>query len=644
MKRILLVSPLPVGFELTQDDTYLKLPFTKTKRFMMPLHIATIAGLTSDDFEVDLWDEALHGRINDDTDMKDYDLVGMTGFIGHLERAKEIAAVFRKRRVLTAVGGPGVSSQPHVYRKDFDHIFIGEAELIWPRFLEDWKKGEQKPIYRQIGQVDLALTPVPRWDSIAHQVDQYRLGAVQTSRGCPFDCDFCDVSLLFGSRYRSKPIDKVLQEVSNLEKLGAGVVVFCDDNFIGNPGYAKQLLKELIPLNNSFRQPLGFGSEMSLNLAKDEELLELLADANFREIFIGIESINKDSLRETHKLQNVQSNIAEDIKKIQSYGLPIRGSLIVGFDHDGKEIFDETFRFAQESCLALPSIRVLMAPPGTRLWKRLQNEGRLLKTTKEGRFFGNPGTTNILPKKMSRIELHAGFLELRDKLYDWENFSARVKGLISNVKRQPQTPPQKKNWKFVFQFTCFFFSPLLDNKTRRVILSILDHTRRHASFMLPTVARGILRQFGYAYVNTHKLRESVQDQIDLEKAGQVTLEIEKSEPLIPEDFTGLYKEIFPEIRDEVARGLHDQSGMEEALIEIFSTFLRQWKDQSKAYSEDHRESLTHLAAEIVTSRNQKGNGSAVVIGLTGDLETGIKIKSLSDEILKAVGQELLISQ
>lgn len=167
MRKILLASPAPIGFELTQDISYLKLPFTKTKRFMMPLHIATIAGMTSDDFEVSLWDEALHGHIDDETDLEDYDLVALTGFIGHLSRAKEIAQVCRKQGILTAVGGPGVSSQPHLYFNAFDHLFIGEAELIWPQFLTDWKKDDAQRVYRQVGQVDMALTPAPRWDSIA---------------------------------------------------------------------------------------------------------------------------------------------------------------------------------------------------------------------------------------------------------------------------------------------------------------------------------------------------------------------------------------------------------------------------------------------------------------------------------------------
>ncbi|MHC4258984.1 MAG: B12-binding domain-containing radical SAM protein, partial [Planctomycetota bacterium] len=500
MKRILLVSPKPTRFEPTQYETYLKLPFVKTRGFFVPLPIAAVAALTPDDFEVDLWDEPVHGPIDGSANLKSYDLVGVTGFVGHLPRANAIAALCRREGIPVVIGGPGVSKQPHFCQDAFDHLFLGEAEFIWPQFLADWKEGKARRVYRQVGGVDLALAPPPRWDSLADCAQYYRAGAVQTSRGCPFDCEFCDVRLLFGAHFRTKPIDNVLQEVANLEKLGFSALVFCDDNFVGSPRYAKELLRELISLNNSFRQPLRFAAEMSLNIARDEELLELLADAGFAEVAIGVESPNQESLKEAGKRPNYGRNVAEDIRKIQSYGIPVRGSLIAGFDHDGKDIFDQLFQFLQESCLTVPDFRALMAAPGTRMWMRFRKEGRLLDTDTRGRFFGDAATTNIIPKTMTRTELQASVMDLKERVYDWDAFAVRAKGFVSQLKRRPDLPKQRREWKLLIDFTRFLLSSLVDWKTRRIILDILWHTRKQAPFMLPAVARMILRQFSYANV------------------------------------------------------------------------------------------------------------------------------------------------
>ena len=435
MKRILLVAPLPLRFELTQDEVYRNLPLSKVKSFILPLHLATVAGLTPPGYEVVIWDESVHGRISDENMPQCYDLVGLTGYTAHLPRAAEVSGLFRKKGIPVVIGGPGISSLPQKYYNDFDVLFIGEAEHIWPQFLADWQQAKHKKVYRQVAPVDLSDTPLPRWDSIKDDMDSYLLAGVQTSRGCPFNCEFCDVSYLFGRKFRHKSIDRVLAELKALEKLGMRKVVFCDDNFAGNPSYTKDLLREMINLNNSFSLPMGFATEASINIATDEQLLELLADANFVEIFVGIESPNKESLKEANKLHNFRSNLVEDVKKIQSYGMAVRGSLIVGFDHDQADIFDQHFKFVQKSCLTVPSIRVLMAPPGTRLWKRMRKDGRLLKTEMEGRFYGNPGTTNILPKNMSRAELLTGYLGLIEKVYDWRNFAERIKGFVSNVSR-----------------------------------------------------------------------------------------------------------------------------------------------------------------------------------------------------------------
>src|SRR6185295_18699781 len=227
-----------------------------------------------------------------------------------------LAQIFRKRGVMTCAGGPGASSAPKEYQAHFDVVFSGEVEVSWPQFLRDWDAGAPQPVYHQIDKPELDTSPPPRWDSIKDTMKHYHLGAVQTTRGCPFDCEFCDVIYLFGRTQRHKPIENVIQEVRNLEKLGARRIMFTDDEFVGDPRYAKALLDQLIPLNNSFATPLAYHTQFTLTLSHREELLERMADANFWYGVVGIESFNEASLLETNKTQNTHGDIVTNCRKI----------------------------------------------------------------------------------------------------------------------------------------------------------------------------------------------------------------------------------------------------------------------------------------------------------------------------------------
>jgi radical SAM superfamily enzyme YgiQ (UPF0313 family) len=639
MERILLIAPLPLRFELTQDENYRNLPFSKIKSFIAPLHLATIAGLTPKEYEVVIWDEAVKGRICDNTLPVNFDLVGLTGYTAHLPRAVELSKMFRSRGIPVAIGGAGISSLPHKHYNDFDILFIGEAEYTWPQFLNDWRQTKYKKVYRQIRPIDLSTTPPPRWDSIKEDIASYLLGGVQTSRGCPFDCDFCDVSYLFGRKFRHKSINQVLVELRALNSIGMNKVVICDDNFAGNPAYTKELLQEIITLNNSFSQPMGFATEASINIANDQKLLELLADANFIEIFIGIESPNKESLKEANKLQNFKSNLIKDIQKIQSYGLAVRGSLIVGFDHDYRDIFDQHFKFVQESCLTIPSIRVLMAPPGTRLWKRVLKEGRLLKTETEGRFYGNPGTTNIIPKNMTRTELLTGYLELIKQVYAWENFAMRIKGFISNVSRKPKAPSAFKYYSRIISFIYFIFLRM-DRESRKIVLDIIFHTLKIAPFMLPRITGFIIRQYGYAY--RPKLQESIEELINFEKSGKISLEIESNENILPDSFFEFYKNNFPIIQEMVSNRLINKNLEEEVIIKIFSKYFEfQTKYEFINYV-NSKEKLQNISNDIIeefktikdnyVSKNYIHN------------KTEISNFGIEDSLFKAIEQQILISK
>ena len=204
---------------------------------------------------------------------------------------------------------------------------------------------------------------------------------MQTTRGCPYDCDFCDVIHLFGRKPRHKPIENVLKEIEALQKLGAKRIFLCDDDFVGDQKWAKQFLRELLPLNNSFPVPMGYTTQATITAAADEELLQLMADCNFFQLHIGIETPNAEGLKEANKLQNLRTDLVESCKKIQAYGIQVRALMIVGFDSDDKTIFDEHIKFIEDAHITGVAINVLKAYPGTPLWMRLQKENRVLDMT-----------------------------------------------------------------------------------------------------------------------------------------------------------------------------------------------------------------------------------------------------------------------
>ena len=659
MKKILFIGPASETDFFSTRAKIAELPqFSKTKAFLTPLHLATIAALTPDDIEVDVWDEPVHGRIDDSTEFdKDYDIVGVTGYANHVFRVRELARIFRKRGIPTAIGGTGVSSRPEYYRGVFDILFIGEAELTWPQFIADWKASTAsgtlaRAEYRQVTKPDLALSPLPRWDGI--DVTAYKTGAVQTTRGCQFDCEFCDVIHLNGRRPRHKTVDRVLEEVSILERLGVQNTLFSDDQFLGSPRYAKELLRELIPLNNSFDVPLRFSTQLSINVAKDDEMLAFLADANFDRLLIGIESPNKESLKEANKIQNVRSNLVEDCKKIQSYGISVRGTMIVGFDHDDKDIFDQHFEFLQEACIVNPGINMLKAAKGTRLWSRLQKEGRVLGIDKDflnermrvfqqDRSVAPRAFLNIIPQKMTRAELYSGYLNLLERVRDWDDFAERVKGFISGIKRRPSIPQRQidpNNRHIILNF----FRSIPDVKTRRSIFSILAHTRDHAPFMFRSVMGMIIQQFNEIAV-LESLREAITNRIELEKLVDIESFIDRDRVLVPESFGEPYKKIFPEIHKRVYLGLNDKTRTDEALVEIFTDFLIRWGDTFEHFSDYHENYLYEIADRTITKENSAYinkpdfEPQARTPAKAREIPD-IKKNRLADEVLKAVEQEL----
>lgn len=523
MTKILLVSPGEESSQKTQASWLLHSnALIKKKAFTSPLHIATIAALTPAGIEVDLWDEPVQGLINENTEFsKEYDLVGITGYGLHFPRAKTISKVFRDRGVPVAVGGPGVSSFPEMYRRHFDIIFIGEAELTWAEFISDFLAGDYKTEYKAETLPDLSLSPAPRWDSIAEYINSsYLTASVQVTRGCPFNCEFCDVWQLFGRKMRVKPIEKVIKEITRLEELGVDTILLCSDNFHGSPRYAKDLVKALIPLNESFKQPMQYRTEITITVARDNELLELMADACFSGFLVGIESPDPESLNETRKNHNLRfGDLTENCLKVLSYGVPIDGSMIVGFDNDTVDIFDRQVEFLQEACIPFPRPHMLKAIHGTDLWKRLKNEGRVVEFDE---LYGNTmgidpqHTTNIIPKKMTRREMLSGYLGMIEKIWDWDNFEVRIKGFVSNIKRQPKMRVTELS--FVNGLKSAL--PGMEEKARNAIQNVFEHTETTAPFMILPVAILAMRHYQEVIKLPHT-RESLLKQIEIEEKFDV---------------------------------------------------------------------------------------------------------------------------
>jgi len=366
------------------------------------------------------------------------DLVAVTGNTLHGPRVVELCRAFRARGVPVALGGTWASVHPERGRELADHLFLGEAELTWPRFLADWAAGRARAVYAQEEPVDLALSPVP--DLSLQDPRHYVSLGVQTSRGCNHHCDFCDVVPLFG-RHRVKPIEHVLREVRAAHALGARSVFVTDDNFIGHREHARALLAELIAWNTRQTRPLSFSTQIALEVADDEDLVQKLADARFSVLFMGLESVRAASLAEVRKGHNLGRDPRERLQRLNRHGLVPFLGLIVGFDHDDAGVFDELYAFLQAAAAPAAGVSLLAAPTGTPLHARLKAEGRLLADEFAGEWHHG---TNVLPKLMSPAELAAGHAQLLHRLYAPEAFEARFAAWLGQIEELTDRYPRKK--------------------------------------------------------------------------------------------------------------------------------------------------------------------------------------------------------
>jgi len=400
------------------------LRFISKRAAFPPLGLLTVAAMLPCDWELRLVDTNVDRLSDGDLCWADYVMISAT--IVHRESVNEIVERCRKRSKTVIAGGP-LFTTGHASFPQISHFVLGEAEEIMPQLIEDLKLGMLAHHYQSPGRPDIAKVPAPRWGLI--DLRHYATMAVQFSRGCPFDCEFCDIIIMNGRVPRTKTPAQLLHELETLRIRGWKDTVFIvDDNFIGNKKLTKELLREMIPWRNRVQAEMGFLTEASVNLADDVELCELMVQAGFKKVFLGIETPSAESLEECRKLQNRDRDLVATVKSLQRFGLEVMGGFIIGFDNDKHDIFKRQFEFIQRSGVVEAMVGLLTALPETRLYRRLMKEGRV-ETETTG---NNTNAVLNFKPKLDREFLLNGYRELMKKLYEPRTYYQRIRIFLND--------------------------------------------------------------------------------------------------------------------------------------------------------------------------------------------------------------------
>jgi radical SAM superfamily enzyme YgiQ (UPF0313 family) len=425
MKALLLYPLIP--------DTYWSfkhiLKIIKKKAAHPPLGLLTVAAMMPRQWDMKLVDANIE-PVTDDM-IRWADLVFIGAMIVQKKSARELVNRCHSLGRKVVGGGPLMSSSAQEF-DDIDHIIQGEAEAILPEFLNDLDEGAAKHFYSSKERPDITVTPMPRWDLLPHR--HYASLSIQYSRGCPFNCEFCDIVILNGRIPRVKSNDQMIREMDAVYNVGwRGRLFIVDDNFIGNKTRVKSFLREMIAWQKDHGYPFTLYTEASVNLADDEELMELMAQAGFDSVFLGLETPEEDSLRECGKHQNSGKDLLEAVRAIQRHGMEVMGGFIIGFDSDPPNIFERQIKFIQNSGVAKAMIGLLNALPGTRLYERLAKEGRLLDDGCTGD--NCDGSLNFVPKMDAKM-LKDGYRAVLEYIYSPREYYTRVLQFLKHYRPQ----------------------------------------------------------------------------------------------------------------------------------------------------------------------------------------------------------------
>jgi radical SAM superfamily enzyme YgiQ (UPF0313 family) len=412
--KILLVYPqYPVTFWSFKHA----LKFVSKKSSYPPLGLLTVAAMLPTEWEKKLVDMNVTRLTDDGISWADY--VFISAMVIQQESVREIIKRCQELGVRTVAGGPLFTMEPDDYH-DIDHLVLGEAEAILPAFLQDFEKGCARHLYKSTARPDISQTPLPLWSLI--NMKNYSSMSIQYSRGCPFNCEFCDIIILNGHRPRTKDTAQMLSELDALYYYGWRDGVFIvDDNFIGNKRKLKsEILPAIIEWRKGKKKPFPLNTETSINLADDDELLKLMIEAGFNTVFVGIETPNEESLVECAKSQNRNRDLQADVRKLHNAGLEVQGGFIVGFDNDPLSIFKSQISFIQKSGIVTAMVSLLNAPPGTRLYHRLKKENRIVKA-----FDGDSTECNFIPR-MNYNTLIEGYKHILNTIYSPKPYYERI--------------------------------------------------------------------------------------------------------------------------------------------------------------------------------------------------------------------------
>jgi radical SAM superfamily enzyme YgiQ (UPF0313 family) len=413
-----------------------------------PLGLATVAAMLPETWTLRLVDENIEHLRDDDLAWADAVLV--SAMVIQRESARTVIERAKAAGCTTVAGGPLFTTESDAF-DDVDHLVLNEAEVTLPLFLRDLANGCPEHVYTSSELADIRSSPVPRWD-LVHRT-AYTNRSIQYSRGCPHNCDFCSVTQLFGHRWRTKTPQQIIAELDAVYERGwRGSVNFVDDNLAGRP---RVLREELLPALIEWRrgkEPISFGTQIGIEIADDPELMDLMVHAGFDSVFIGIESVDEASLTECNKRQNRDRDLLADVRRIQQAGLLVTGGFIVGFDHDEPTVFDRLVDFIQRSGITTAMVGVLQAPEGTKLFERLEKQGRIT-----GAMSGDNvnGLTNVVTR-MDADTLRSGYRRMLRKLYATDSYYARIRTFIRNYRPPRRRPPRLRGWHIRAYFLALF--------------------------------------------------------------------------------------------------------------------------------------------------------------------------------------------